>query len=121
MSNSPLITNISKRRPLPLDARAVIERRRPVRAAVAAGTNRCGLTKLLGRAWPPVLDTPPVRDRLAGWATGSGAGGAPTVWRFTGALFLGSTPGVRLSFGTGDSAWGLKVGRWLSDVFASEF
>jgi hypothetical protein len=35
--------------------------------------------------------------------------------------FVWSIPGVRFSIGNGDSACGLKAGRWESEVVESEF
>ena len=69
----------------------------------------CGFTTL-GRLKEP-FDVTPGR-----WGGGWGAGGAPTASRLIGLLAPWSTPGVRFSFGMGESALGLKEGRLVREA-----
>lgn len=94
--------------------------------------SRWGLTILALARWKVVTGPGPLPLALAfpgpgralleaagGPGGGAGAGATPTASRLMGALRLESTPGVRLSFGIGDSTFGLKA--WTCAGVVSDF
>lgn len=65
---------------------------------------------------PPPEAVEPVR--AGGPGGGCGAGATPTASRLMGALRVASKPGVRCSFGMGDSTLGLKAGTCVGTASA---